>query len=94
MRFQPQLGYYAGFAQIAIALLTQMPAESAFCTLVALVRGYGYHIFFPSRRQDLEVELAAFGHVFETLEGKLARRMVRTSFHSRTCMGEFFAADA
>ncbi|GAA5961289.1 hypothetical protein JCM8115_001539 [Rhodotorula mucilaginosa] len=75
MRSQPQLGYYAGFAQIAITLLTQMPAESAFCTLVALVRGYGYHIFFPSRRQDLEVELSAFSHVFEALEGKLARRM-------------------
>lgn len=93
MRFQPQLGYYAGFAQIAITLLTQMPAESAFCTLVALVRGYGYHIFFPSRRQDLEIELLAFGHVFESIEGKLARRIVRDPSYSHCSMGAF-GADA
>lgn len=76
VRCQPALGYYPGFAQIAATLLTHMPTESAFGTLVALVAGYGFHIFFASRRQDLEVELSVFSHLLEALEGRLARRLV------------------
>ncbi|GAA5874491.1 hypothetical protein JCM3774_005734 [Rhodotorula dairenensis] len=75
LRCRPQLGYYPGLARIAATLLTQMPAESAFGTLVALVCGYGYHIFFPSRQHDLDVELSVFSHLLEALESKLARRL-------------------
>ncbi|GAA5987721.1 hypothetical protein JCM10908_007182 [Rhodotorula pacifica] len=75
LRSQSQLGYYPGLAQVACTLLTQMPAESAFATLVALVCGYGYHIFFPSRRYDLDVQISMFSFLLESLESKLARRL-------------------
>ncbi|GAA5857652.1 hypothetical protein JCM9279_006477 [Rhodotorula babjevae] len=73
-RFTP-LGYYAGLGSVVGLLLTQMPAEDAFWTLVALVRDHGLRQYFPSAQDELRLEALAFEFLLEAMEPKLARRL-------------------
>ncbi|GAA5897780.1 hypothetical protein JCM6882_000095 [Rhodosporidiobolus microsporus] len=74
-RFDQQLCYYPGLVNVVALLLTQMPAESAFWTLCSLVRNYGFKQFFPSSKEELRLEMLAFGFLLEATESKLAKRL-------------------
>ncbi|GAA6031346.1 hypothetical protein JCM8097_005611 [Rhodosporidiobolus ruineniae] len=82
-RYDPQLGYYPGLVNVVALLLTQMPAESAFWSLCALVKnkadpaggGYGFRQFFPSGKEEMRLECLAFGFLLEASEPKLAKRL-------------------
>lgn len=77
-RFDSELGYFPGLGSVVGLLLTQMPAEDAFWTLVSLVADNGLRQYFPSAREELALETLAFESLLETMEPKLAKRMVRT----------------
>ncbi|GAA5989726.1 hypothetical protein JCM5350_007368 [Sporobolomyces pararoseus] len=72
--FDRQLGYYNGLANIVALLLTQMPAEESFWTLISLVRNYGFRQFFAVGREELRLETIAFTFLLEMVEPKIARR--------------------
>ncbi|GAA5899074.1 hypothetical protein JCM8208_002997 [Rhodotorula glutinis] len=73
-RFLP-LAYYPGLGSVVGLLLTQMPAEDAFWTLVALVQDHGLRQYFPSAQAELRLEAVAFEFLLEAMEPKLARRL-------------------
>ncbi|GAA5936699.1 uncharacterized protein JCM15063_001960 [Sporobolomyces koalae] len=70
----PQLGYYPRLADVVALLLTQMPAEESFFTLVSLVRNYGFRQFFVVGREELRLEVVAFSFLLEAVEPKISRR--------------------
>ncbi|GAA6008765.1 hypothetical protein JCM10207_001715 [Rhodosporidiobolus poonsookiae] len=74
-RYDMQLVYFSGLADIVALLLTQQTAESAFWTLCSLVRNYGLRQFFPAGKEELRLEILAFGFLLETMESKLAKRL-------------------
>ncbi|GAA5947403.1 hypothetical protein JCM3775_000861 [Rhodotorula graminis] len=69
------LDYYPGLGSVVGLLLSQMPAEDAFWTLVALVQDYGLRQYFPSAQDELRLETLAFEFLLEAMEPKLARRL-------------------
>ncbi|GAA5829356.1 hypothetical protein JCM3766R1_001069 [Sporobolomyces carnicolor] len=72
--FDPQLGHYPGLSNLVALLLTQMPAEESFYTLVSLVKNYGFRQFFAVGREELRLEMIAFTFLLEMVEPKIARR--------------------
>ncbi|GAA5947591.1 hypothetical protein JCM3765_000989 [Sporobolomyces pararoseus] len=72
--YDRQLGYYNGLANLVALLLTQMPAEESFWTLVSLVKNYGFRQFFAVGREELRLETIAFAFLLEMVEPKVARR--------------------
>ncbi|BGP40687.1 hypothetical protein JCM10449v2_004649 [Rhodotorula kratochvilovae] len=74
-RFDSKLGYYPGLGSVVGLLLTQMPAEDAFWTLVSLVKNYALRQFFSSAEGELRLETLAFEYLHEAMEPKLAKRM-------------------
>jgi len=78
--FDAQLGYYSGLANLVALLLTQMPAEESFFTLISLVKNYGFRQFFVVGREELRLETIAFSYLLEMVEPKIARKFVRTRF--------------
>ncbi|GJN91048.1 hypothetical protein Rhopal_004063-T1 [Rhodotorula paludigena] len=74
-RFDPKLGYYPGLASVIALLLTQMPAESAFWTLVSLVKNYALRQYFPSSKAELRVETLAFEYLLDAAEPKIGKRL-------------------
>ncbi|GAA5946712.1 hypothetical protein JCM10213_004663 [Rhodosporidiobolus nylandii] len=74
-RFSQQLVYYPGLANVVALLLSQMPAQDAFWTLCSLCGRYGLRQFFASGKEELRLELLAFGFLLDATEPKLAKRM-------------------
>ncbi|GAA6055301.1 hypothetical protein JCM3770_004829 [Rhodotorula araucariae] len=74
-RFASKLGYYAGLGSVVGLLLTQMPAEDAFWTLISLVKNHALSQYFPAEGDELRRETIAFEHLHEAMEPKVAKRM-------------------
>lgn len=77
--FDRQLGYYPGLVNVVALLLTQMPAEESFYTLVSLVKNYGFRQFFRAGQEELRLETIAFSFLLNMVEPKIARRLVSPS---------------
>ncbi|KAJ8293553.1 Ecotropic viral integration site 5 [Rhodotorula toruloides] len=75
LRFDRQLGYYRGLASVVVLLLSQMPAETAFGTLISLVKNYSFRHHFPTGVEQLRLDVLAFDCLFEAEEPKLAKRL-------------------
>ncbi|BGP00085.1 GTPase-activating protein GYP5 [Rhodotorula toruloides] len=75
LRFDRQLGYYRGLASVVALLLSQMPAETAFGTLISLVKNYSFRHHFPTGVEQLRLDVLAFDCLFEAEEPKVAKRL-------------------
>ncbi|BGP25220.1 proteophosphoglycan ppg4 [Rhodotorula toruloides] len=75
LRYDRQLGYYRGLANVVALLLSQMPAETAFGTLISLVKNYSFRHHFPTGVEQLRLDVLAFDSLFETEEPKVAKRL-------------------
>lgn len=53
-----------------------MPAETAFGTLISLVKNYSFRHHFPTGVEQLRLDVLAFDCLFEAEEPKLAKRLV------------------
>ena len=83
-RYNEKLGYAPSMGSLCGLILTQVAdGETAFWTLVALVKNFGLGQFLPAGRAQVRVAVLAFGFIVEATDPKLARRMVSNSERPR-----------